>query len=51
MAFAFRKVVGEHNDTNQTSLKFLKEGSVQSSPNEFLSSDVGPLLKMICHLY
>jgi len=38
----YRKAVGEHNDTNQSSMKFLREGSVQSSPNGFLSSDAGP---------
>ncbi|XP_066323122.1 uncharacterized protein [Miscanthus floridulus] len=37
----YRKAVGEHNDTNQSSMKFLREGSVQSSPNGFLSSDAG----------
>ncbi|CAL4936072.1 unnamed protein product [Urochloa decumbens] len=39
----YRKTpVGEHNDTNQSSMKFLREGSVQSSPNGFLSSDAAP---------
>jgi hypothetical protein len=39
----YRKApVGEHNDTNQSSMKFLREGSVQSSPNGFLSSDAAP---------
>lgn len=36
----YRKApVAEHNDTNH-SLKFLREGSVQSSPNGFPSSDI-----------
>lgn len=34
--------VAEHNDTNQSSMKFLREGSVQSSPNGFLSNDAAP---------
>ncbi|KAG2545743.1 hypothetical protein PVAP13_9KG229763 [Panicum virgatum] len=39
----YRKApVGEHNDTNPSSMKFLREGSVQSSPNGFLSSDAAP---------
>jgi len=39
----YRKApVGEHNDTNPSSRKFLREGSVQSSPNGFLSSDAAP---------
>jgi len=42
MSTTYRKAIGEHNDTNQSSMKFLREGSVQSSPNGFISSDVGP---------
>ncbi|ONM09535.1 hypothetical protein ZEAMMB73_Zm00001d034080 [Zea mays] len=38
----YRKAIGEHNDTNQSCMKFLREGSVQSSPNGFLSSDAAP---------
>ncbi|KAJ1293527.1 hypothetical protein BS78_01G075100 [Paspalum vaginatum] len=39
----YRKApVAEHNDTNQSSMKFLREGSVQSSPNGFLSCDAAP---------
>jgi hypothetical protein len=39
----YRKApVSECNDTNQSSMKFLREGSVQSSPNGFLSSDAAP---------
>ncbi|KAF8709834.1 hypothetical protein HU200_029547 [Digitaria exilis] len=39
----YRKApVGEHNDINQSSMKFLREGSVQSSPNGFLTSDPAP---------
>ncbi|OEL25675.1 hypothetical protein BAE44_0013304 [Dichanthelium oligosanthes] len=39
----YRKApVAEHNDANQSSMKFLREGSVQSSPNGFLPSDAAP---------
>ncbi|TVU44940.1 hypothetical protein EJB05_04403, partial [Eragrostis curvula] len=38
----FRKAPVEHNATNQASIKFLREGSVQSSPNGFPSSDAAP---------
>lgn len=39
----YRKTpAGEHNDINQSSMKFLREGSVQSSPNGFLTSDPAP---------
>jgi hypothetical protein len=43
LSTTYRKApVAEHNDTNQSSMKFLREGSVQSSPNGFLSSDAAP---------
>ncbi|XP_062212472.1 uncharacterized protein LOC133913357 [Phragmites australis] len=39
----YRKApVAEHNDANHSSIKFLREGSVQSSPNGFPSSDAAP---------
>jgi hypothetical protein len=42
----YRKApVEEHNHTNQTSMKFLREGSVQSSPNGFPSNDIAPKSK------
>jgi hypothetical protein len=42
----YRKApVAVRNDTNQASIKFLREGSVQSSPNGFPSSDVAPKRK------
>ncbi|WVZ60632.1 hypothetical protein U9M48_010625, partial [Paspalum notatum var. saurae] len=37
--------VAENNDTNQSSMKFLREGSVQSSPNGFLSCDAAPRVR------
>ncbi|TVU11067.1 hypothetical protein EJB05_44629 [Eragrostis curvula] len=37
-----RKAPVEHNNTNQASIQFLREGSVQSSPNGFPSSDAAP---------
>ncbi|KAK3149282.1 hypothetical protein QOZ80_3AG0215300 [Eleusine coracana subsp. coracana] len=45
-ATAYRKAPAvENNDTNQSSIKFLREGSVQSSPNGLPSSDVAPKSK------